>query len=36
MLNKLVNLFIKAGRKGVGTNCITIFYQPTLPEEIKK
>ena len=37
MLKKwLINLFINAGKKGQSTNCATVFYQPSLPEELKK
>ncbi|HHU92715.1 MAG TPA: cyclic lactone autoinducer peptide [Halanaerobiaceae bacterium] len=36
MLKRLVNLFIKTAKNSLSSNCLCFFYQPTVPEELKK
>lgn len=36
MLKRLVNLIIRVGKNGLSSKCLNFFYQPSIPEELKK
>ncbi len=36
MLKRLVNLIIRVGKNGLSSKCFITFYQPSIPEELKK